>query len=98
MIDIDQFIHSLSLLTFMAILIEAVTEILKNAFPVLKDRSTYILSILIGISLSLAFQVNPFGLDGSGYYVSAVLAGILTSRGANYLNGFVKKLNTSSKQ
>ncbi|MGZ0051955.1 hypothetical protein [Brevibacillus gelatini] len=42
---IDQFVHHATLLAFMAILVEAVTEITKNAFPSLKDRATYILSI-----------------------------------------------------
>ncbi|WP_432776002.1 hypothetical protein AAFJ72_03080 [Brevibacillus gelatini] len=95
---IDQFVHHATLLAFMAILVEAVTEITKNAFPSLKDRATYILSIFIGIALSLAFQINPFGLAGNGYYVSAVLAGLLTSRGANYLNSLVKKLATTSQR
>ncbi|WP_312113522.1 hypothetical protein [Brevibacillus reuszeri] len=95
---VDHLINNLSLLTCMAILVEAVTEIFKTALPDhIKDRSSYVLSILIGISLSFALDANPLALEGNGYYVSVIVAGILSSRGANYLNGIVKKLKTASQ-
>ncbi len=75
-------------------LTEAITEILKNVSPkMFKDKATYSLSIIIGISLSFAFRINPFGLEGWAGYTSTIATGILASRGANYLNGLLKKLN-----
>jgi len=76
---------------FVAGLTEALTEFVKNLFPKLKDRGTYGVSILIGIALAFVFGLNPFGLVGIGAYASTVIAGILASRGANYLNGLLKK-------
>lgn len=80
---------------FVAILTESLTEIIKNLIPngVVKDKLTYALSIVVGITLAFAFNLNIFELDGFGKYVSIVTAGIIASRGANYVNGFLKKFN-----
>ncbi len=76
-----------------AVLTEAVTEILKNAFPnLIKDKVTYAVSIGVGVALAYAFTLNPFALTGIAAHVSIILAGVLASRGANYLNGIIKKL------
>jgi hypothetical protein len=76
-----------------AFLTEGVTEILKALFPdKIKDRATFFTSVGVGIILAFAFGINPFGLTGFGAYVTTVAAGILASRGANYLNGFLKKV------
>jgi hypothetical protein len=72
-------------------LTEAITEIVKNMFPV-KDKVTYGISIGVGVILAIAFGLNPFGLTGMAAYTSMVAAGILASRGSNYLNGLLKKL------
>lgn len=81
------------LLLVVAILTEAATEIVKNLFPlgVVEDKITYAVSIAIGVALALAFDLNVFGLEGYGEYVSIVFAGLIASRGANYVNGFLKK-------
>ncbi|MFF2017207.1 hypothetical protein [Paenibacillus sp. NPDC058177] len=83
---------SVGMWLFVASLTEAVTEIIKNVFPV-KDKTTYGVSIGIGVALALAFGLNPFGLTGLSAYASMVTAGILASRGANYLNGLLKKFD-----
>ncbi|MFF2889479.1 hypothetical protein [Paenibacillus sp. NPDC057967] len=70
---------------------EAITEVLKAVFPI-KDKATYGVSVVIGVILAIAFGLNPFGLTGVAAYVSMVAAGIMASRGANYLNGLLKKL------
>lgn len=76
-----------------ALLTEGLTEVLKNLFPaVVQDKVTYTASIAIGIGLAYAFSLNPFGLVGIAAHASTVAAGILASRGANYLNGFLSKL------
>ncbi len=74
-------------------LTEALTEVLKTMFPAqVQGRVTYALSIAIGIGLAFAFALNPFGLVGVAGYAATVAAGILASRGANYLNGLLKQL------
>jgi hypothetical protein len=76
-----------------AFLTESLTEVIKNLFPtVIKDKATYSTSIVIGIVLAYAFGLNIFGLVGAGVYVSYVVAGVLASRGANYVNGLLSKL------
>lgn len=78
---------------FVAGLTEALTELVKNLIPIgIKDKATYAVSMVIGIALAIAFGLNPFGLVGAGAYVSMVAAGILASRGSNYLNGLLKKI------
>lgn len=76
-----------------ALLTEGLTEVLKNLFPkVVQDKVTYSASILIGVGLAYAFSLNPFGLVGVSAHASTIAAGILASRGANYLNGFLSKV------
>lgn len=79
-------------------LTEAITEILKTLFPdKVQGKVTYAVSILIGIGLAFAFSLNPFGLVGAAGYASTVAAGLLASRGANYLSGLLKKLGIVAK-
>lgn len=86
-------ISALGVWLLVAGLTEALTEVLKNMFPaVVKDKVTYGASIAIGIGLAFAFSLNPFGLMGVAGYASTVAAGVLASRGANYLSGILKKL------
>ncbi|MGG1263871.1 hypothetical protein [Brevibacillus laterosporus] len=76
-----------------AFLTEALTEILKNVFPsTIKDKVTYGTSIAVGIALAYAFSLNVFGLTGLAAHASIIAAGMLASRGANYVNGFLKEL------
>jgi hypothetical protein len=91
----ETMIASLSLFLFVAILTEAVTEVVKNLFPegLIEDKMTYALSIIVGVVLSFTFELNPFGLSGSGEIVSIIIAGLIASRGANYVNGLMKKFN-----
>jgi len=92
---VETLIENGTLLVVIAVLTEAVTEIVKNLFPKgsIQDKVTYALSIIVGIVLAFAFNLNLFGLGGNAEYVSIVFAGIIASRGANYVNGFLKKFN-----
>lgn len=90
---LEVFFASLTLLLVVAILTESVTEIIKNLFPqgAVQDKVTYAISIVVGVALAFGFELNIFGLEGFGAVVSQILAGIVASRGANYVNGFMKK-------
>lgn len=85
---------NLALLLFVAILGEALTEWFKQILPVeFKDKSTYLLSMAVGIALVFMFKVNLFGFEtGWGLYASYIIIGILVGRGSNYVNGFLKRI------
>lgn len=92
-VSAESVISAIGLWLLVAGLTEAVTEVLKSLFSEkLQGRATYATSILVGITLAFAFGLNPFALAGPAGIVSTVAAGILSSRGANYLNGLLKKL------
>ncbi|QQE75738.1 hypothetical protein KDJ56_07305 [Brevibacillus composti] len=77
-----------------ALLTEGVTEILKVLFPdKIKDKATFATSIVVGVALAFSFNLQLFNLSGVGAYFATAAAGILASRGANYLNGFLKKMD-----
>ncbi|MED1954601.1 hypothetical protein [Brevibacillus centrosporus] len=77
-----------------ALLTEGVTEIIKVMFPEhIRDKAAYATSIVVGIVLAFAFNLHLFELTGPSAYIATAAAGILASRGANYLNGFLKKVD-----
>jgi len=77
-----------------ALLTEGVTEIVKALFPdKIRDKAAYATAIVVGIALAFALNLKLFDLTGPSAYIAIVAAGILASRGANYLNGFLKKMN-----
>lgn len=90
---VDAVVSTVGIWLLVAGLTEAITEIFKQVLPsYIKEKATYGLSIIIGIGLAFAFQLNPFGLNGTAEFVSTMAAGVLASRGANYLNSLLKKL------
>ncbi|MCK6076945.1 hypothetical protein [Paenibacillus silvae] len=84
-------VAAIGLWIFVAGLTEAITEVMKKVIP-FKDTGTYAVSIIIGVGMAFAFGLNPFGLTGMASYASTVAAGLLASRGANYLSDWLKKL------
>lgn len=80
-----------AVMALVAFLSEALTEILKQAFPI-RDKMTYLLSIVVGVILAFVFDADLFNLTGPGHYVSILLCGILASRGSNYINGLLKQI------
>lgn len=100
---LDTLLQYAASLLFIAFLTESLTEILKSVFPLhaFKGTVTYFVSVVVGIILALVLDVNILGLtDPLGYYVSIACAGLLASRGANYINGALKRfsvLGTSNK-
>ncbi|KGP82417.1 MULTISPECIES: hypothetical protein [unclassified Paenibacillus] len=84
-------VGAIGLWMLVAGLTEAITEVIKKVMPI-KDTGTYAVSIIVGVGLAFAFGLNPFGLTGIAAYSSTVAAGLLASRGANYLSDWLKKL------
>ncbi|MGG0757117.1 hypothetical protein [Brevibacillus laterosporus] len=86
------------LLILLSFLTESLTEILKGLFSQwIQDQMTYFLSILVGIILCYAFEMNLFGMQNMWQHVSIVSAGLIVSRGANYVNIFVKSIGVLQK-
>lgn len=86
-------------LVVVAILAEAVWEILKNLIPSTSDKVwSYINlvgSLLVGVLVAFVADVNIFallGIDLKWPVVGVVLTGILISRGSNYIHDLVGKL------
>lgn len=95
---VDVMLSHVAVLLFVAILTESITEIIKSTFnDLIKDKFTYLLSVVVGVVLAFAFNLNLFGLEGQYKYVSIVAAGLIASRGANYVNGFMKKFDLLRK-
>lgn len=91
---VNTILANTALLLVVAILTESVTEVIKSLAPkVIKDKVTYAISIIVGITLAFSFELNLFGLEGYGGYVSIVFAGLIASRGANYVHDFLKKFD-----
>ena len=91
---VETVISSATILLIIAVLTESVTEVLKQVTPkgVIRDRVTYFVSIVVGVALAFAFDLNVFGLDGIGQHITTVAVGLIVSRGANYVNGFMKSI------
>lgn len=79
-----------------AILIEALVEYGKSIFQMKDKKSVYtqITTIIIGIALAFAFNVDAFAEMGMAvnHYIGVVLTGIIMSRGSNYASDILKRI------
>lgn len=90
---VEIILSNMGLLLVIAILTEAATEVLKQLFPdYIQDRVTYFVSIFVGIALAYALNANVFMLGGWAMHVSLIFAGLIASRGANFIHGVAKRL------
>lgn len=83
-------------LFFLAVIVEGITEQLKQAFPVISDKTGIILAItwVLGIGGCLAFGVDMFALfhvEARVPWAGEVLTGIAIARGANYMYDLIGK-------
>ncbi|CCF16592.1 putative uncharacterized protein [Brevibacillus laterosporus GI-9] len=86
------------LLILLSFLTESLTEIVKGLFSKwIQDQMTYFISILVGIVLCYSFEMNLFDMQHIWQHVSIVSAGLIVSRGANYVNIFVKSISVLQK-
>lgn len=86
------------LLILLSFLTESLTEIVKGLFSKwIQDQMTYFISIIVGIVLCYSFEMNLFDMQHIWQHVSIVSAGLIVSRGANYVNIFVKSIGVLQK-
>lgn len=80
----------------LAILIEAIVEILKSLIVEGKLNKSVALSLLVAIPVTVLTGLDLFVLVGLPIalpYVGAALSGIIISRGSNYVSDLVNKFN-----
>lgn len=80
-----------------AILIEAIVEILKGAY----GNKSMFLSLVIGVVFALATQLDVLallGVESVVPYLGQVATGIVISRGSNFVHDLVDKLTNNKVQ
>ena len=75
-------------LTLLAVLCEAVTEAVKDLLPAEpKPQAKRAISLAIGVTLAAVLRISLFaGATGAPYVAGVILAGLLCSRGSNYIH------------
>lgn len=81
-----------------AILVEAITEIIKGVYKANQVQWAYLISI--GVGLLFAFVIDfdlltAVGLPNNYHIVGVCATGLIVSRGANYVNDLMSKLATN---
>jgi hypothetical protein len=79
----------------LSILCEAVVEWLKGIVPALAGVAVQIAALVVGLVLAFGAGQNLFALIGVEFaypIVGTVLAGIVVSRGSNYIHDLIAKL------
>ena len=80
-------------LLFFAIIIEGIVSYVKTFFVEGKVQWQTIVAIVLGVAVSIAYQVDllaTVGLNSAVPYIGSVLTGILISRGSNYIFDLIK--------
>jgi len=82
-------------LFILSVLCEAVVEWLKGLVPVLAGTAVQVAALVVGLVLAFGAGQNLFTLIGVEFaypVVGTVLAGIVVSRGSNYIHDLISKL------
>lgn len=83
-------------LVVLGTLVESLTEVLKLLFVDGKLNKSQLVSIVVGLVLAFTINLDLFiaiGLSPVIPYVGIVAAGILISRGGNYVHDFISRIN-----
>ncbi len=90
-------INNIALLLFLSIFVEGFIEYFVSN-PDKKQPWLKYVSATIGIVVAVLYKADLFALFGlfSSYaYVGSILTGFVISRGSNYLNDFISRINKS---
>ena len=82
-------------LFILAVLCEAVVEWVKDLAPVLTGVAVELVALVVGLVLAFGAGQNLFGLIGVEFaypIVGTLLAGIVVSRGSNYIHDLLGRL------
>lgn len=82
-------------LVLVAILVEAIWENIKMIYDKNKFNISMIGSLVLGIIICLAAQIDIFSIVGINMvvpFIGSIFTGIIVSRGANFVNDLLKRL------
>ena len=82
-------------LFILSVLCEAVVEWLKDLVPALTGTAAKVAALVVGLVLAFGAGQNLFDLIGVEFkyaVVGVVLAGVVVSRGSNYIHDLIAKL------
>lgn len=93
--DISNLIYPVASLTGLAILNEATTEIVKTIIPVkLSENGTKVIAATTSVVLAFALDVSiSSGTTEISHYVGVFLAGLVASRGSNFVHAIGDVIN-----
>jgi fructose-specific phosphotransferase system IIC component len=86
-------------LVMVALLVEAVTETIKGSFNNMSANVKTSLSMFLGVFFCVVSDISLFDVKSgvTSFYSGAVVAGILASRGANYVHDVIDTLKSFKK-
>jgi hypothetical protein len=82
-------------LIFLAVIVEGIITYIKEFFVKGRFKWEMLISIMLGVFVSVAYGVDIFALVGLKSfipYLGSILTGILISRGSNYVCDLVKSI------
>lgn len=82
-------------LILIAILVEAIWENIKMIYDKNKFNISMIGSLVLGVIICLAAQIDIFSIVGINMvvpFIGSIFTGIIVSRGANFVNDLLKRL------
>jgi ABC-type polysaccharide/polyol phosphate export permease len=101
MIDFVDFTTLVAQLLVIVFIVETVTEVVKAVFKEkgLTANVTFYISLVVGIASAVVLKITLFDTDNAiVFYVGAILAGAIASRGANHVHDILKTLSALNKK
>lgn len=85
--ELQNFVYPIAGLIGVSVLTEATVEVIKTIVPVtLTENGKKILAVVTSVILAATFNVSLVESSGLTYFVGILLAGLVSSRGSNYLH------------
>jgi len=97
--DLQNFVFPITSLLSLAAVTEAIVEIIKTAVPVnFSDNGKTVLALAVSVALAFVFNVSLISVSGPTYFVGVLLAGLVSSRGSNYIHSLANVLGGLGKK
>lgn len=94
---VENLIYPLAGLLGVSVLTEAVVEIIKSVVPKqMTENAKRIMALIVSIIIALVLNVSIL-TGGWTFYVGVILAGMISSRGSNYIHSLSAILEVYAK-
>lgn len=95
MVDISTIATTVTSLTGLAVLGEAATETIKTVIPAqLSEQGTKVIALVVNVALAATLDISILGASTPAtHYVGMFLAGLVASRGSNYIHTLADMLS-----